>query len=164
MEETSMTDAIIANVIHEISTQLPYSELNTLYNYFATITIRQPFYLVYEFNRYRMKRYNDNHSIMNYKFGSNMFVIILPIEGEIIITTLDIVEKMSGLSLWVTNPQLSEKILQFNVYNYDISKEPIKSPKIIVSELPSRSLILENLHENNSTKVTTLHELLKYPE
>ena len=93
-----------------------------------------------------------------------MFVIILPIECEIIITSLDIIEKISGLSLWVTNPQLSEKIIQFNVYNYDISKEPIKSPKIIVSELPSRSLILENLHENNSTKVTTLQSLLKYPE
>ena len=164
MEESDISKTIIERTIHEISIQIPYCEVNTLYNYLSSITTRQPFYLVYQFERYRMKKYSDNHDILNYKLGSNMFIIILPLEGEVIVTTFNILEKISGLSLWVSSPYMREKLLQFDVYNYDISREPTKSPFIIVSELPSKSFILEDTLNNNKKKVTTVHELLKYPE
>jgi len=179
MTDSMMTDTIIDDIIHELLTQLPYRDIKYMYSYLENITCRHIFHLVKEYKRYRIKAYdnnvnynnvnhnnvnhnNVNYNNVNYKFGSNMFVIILPAEGQVIITSLDIIENISGLSMWVTNSQHREKILQFDIYNYDMSTEPVKSPRIIVTDLPSHSLtLIKNICPLTSdTDIISIHELL----
>jgi len=154
-----MTASIVDDVIHDLSEQIPYRDIKYMYSYLENITCRHVFHLVKEYKLYRIKL-NDNKE--NDKLGGNMFVIILPVEGQVIITTLDIIEKISGLMMWITNSQLREKILQFDIYNYDISTEPMKSPRIIVTDIPSHSLTLikNTCPLTSDTEIITIHELL----
>tara|TARA_Y100000389_G_scaffold37671_1_gene32003 strand:- start:44 stop:532 length:489 start_codon:yes stop_codon:yes gene_type:complete len=160
MTEPTLTDYIVNNIIHEISTQIPYCDINTLCNYLDDISTRSRFYLVKEYQIYKLKTMIGNE--LNYKLSSNMFIIILPLESQVIVTSLDIIEKISGLSLWITNPQLREKILQFDIYNYNMSDETVKSPHIIVTDLPSHSLTLTKLIHDNTEAIVSLHELFMY--
>lgn len=154
------SDDIVDTVILELSSHIPYSDINILYTYLETISTRYISHLVLKFNVYTMSMYCTKD--LNYKLGSNMFIIVLPLEGHVFVTSLDIVNKISGLSLWLTNESLRQKILQFTIYNYDLSREPIKSPRIIVTNLPSESLTLTKLENNNNNadEITTIHELL----
>ena len=114
--ETSITETIIETVIHEILTLLPNRNINFMCNYLGAISSRPAFYLVKEYHHYRLNRhYSDSYGKLKCKVASNMFVIILPLEGIVINTTLDIIKNISGLSLWVTNPHMREKIIQFDI-------------------------------------------------
>ena len=154
-----LSDDIVNTVIRELSSHIPYSDINRLYTYLETICTSYICNLIVRFNIYTMSTKDINDML-----GSNMFIIVLPLEGHVFVTSLDIVSKISGLSLWLTNESLRQKILQFTIYNYDLTREPITSPRIIVTDLPSESLTLTKLendkNNNNTNEITTIHELL----
>lgn len=157
---SSITEAIIETVIHEILTLLPNRNINFMCNYLGGISSQPPFYLVKEYHHYRLNRHYSDYGKLKCKLASNMFVIILPLEGIVINTTLDIIKNISGLSLWVTNPHMREKIIQFDIYNNDISNGKLKSPHIIVTHLPSPSLTLVKLDPDNTEEIITIYDLL----
>ena len=160
MESLNITRDIIETIVDELSVKIPYSDINILYNYLETISTCNIPHLVLRFNNYVMNIYSTPE--LFFKLGSNMFIIVLPLEGQVFITSLDIVSKISGLSLWITDENLSQNILQFTIYNKDICTESTKSPRIIVTDLPSESLTLTttNYNNDNSHEVVTIHELL----
>ena len=133
-----------------------------MYTYLETISTSYICLLIVKFNVYTMSTYCTKD--IKYKLGSNMFIIVLPLEGCVFVTSVDIISKISGLSLWLTNERLKKSILQFTIYNYDLTREPITSPRIIVTDLPSESLTLTKLvndkNNNNTNEITTIHELL----
>ena len=168
MTDSKITDSIVDDVMRELSILLPYRDVIYMYSYLENITGRKLFHLIKEYKKYRIVSNYSFTASSNHKIGSNMFVIILPLEGHVIITTLDIIENISGLSMWITNSQLREKILQFDIYNYDIGTELIKSPRIIVTDLPSHSLTLikntcpltNDTGTGTDTETISIHELL----
>ena len=153
---------ILDTTRYELINLFSYKNDVLLYKYLCSICSKKIYAIKQDSNKYTVC------SLLSYEcqeiFGQNMFIVILPLEGIVYSTTYDIVEKTSGLSMWLTNEKLQSSIIQYDMYNPIISYTSIKSPYIILSDLPSQSL---TLHKNtppntNDSDVVTIYDLIHF--
>ena len=124
-----------------------YSTHRNFTNYLRSLTIKNHFQMFKtDKNGPSIPHIYDN----DYVIGSNLYVVIFPDKGIVIIMTKNDAEKFSGINLWVSEDSDVTKPLRINLY-HDMNL--LISPKIIVTDLPTESIIhsrTENNSNNNS--------------
>ena len=143
-----MSDQSSVEIIKEqIYTICNYSTHRNFTNYLRSLTIKNHFQMFKtDKNGPSIPHIYDN----DYVIGSNLYVVIFPDKGIVIIMTKNDAEKLSGINLWVTGNSDVTKPLRINLY-HDMNL--LISPKIIVTDLPTESIIhsrIENNSNNNS--------------
>ena len=150
---TSMCD----NILNEMDWLIPKNNIVSMHSFLHNLTSRGVLRLIKSKDNYIVIK---SELLSNYNFyGQNKCVIILPIEGIVVVTTLDIAMNISGIRLWYTNPELTKKIRRYDIYDTAMSLNPLSSPQFIVSCLPSDSLTLV---ESDNIVVTLADIVSKY--
>lgn len=143
-----MSDQSSVEIIKEqIYTICNYSTHRNFTNYLRSLTLKNHFQIFkIDKNGPSIPHIYDN----DYVIGSNLYVVIFPDKGIVIIMTKNDAEKFSGINLWVSEDSDVTKPLRINLY-HDMNL--LISPKIIVTDLPTESIIhsrTENNSNNNS--------------
>ena len=142
----TITHSICDDIFNEMDRIMPKNNIVSMHSFLYNLSSYGIFRLIKENSSYIVVK---SIQPLNYNFyGQNKCVIILPIEGIVLVTTLDIAMNMSGIQIWYTNPELIKKIRTYKLYNTMVYHDIITSPHFIVSSLPSDSLTL--VYNNNT--------------
>lgn len=101
----------------------------------------------------------DYQDVMN--FALNLYVVVIVDKGFVIVMSKSDVEKFSGLNLWLTHDE--EQITKSFRLNLYTNGESTLSPNIIITDLPTESIIHSRIvsndidynNDNNETEQNT---------
>tara|TARA_B100001989_G_C24469815_1_gene428603 strand:+ start:572 stop:1030 length:459 start_codon:yes stop_codon:yes gene_type:complete len=82
--------------------------------------------------------------------GSNLYIVVLINEGYVIIMSKYDIEQISGLNLWLNSTINTTTPINIKLNYYGAS---IQSPNIIVTDLPSQSIIYQKINTKSNKKV-----------
>ena len=133
-------------------------------NYVRSLTINGKIYELYQScNKYKAER--NYHSVDECNiYGMNKVLIIFPLEAYVVLCPMNIAIELSGITLYLkySNP-IKYPVKQYTLYNKAVGTNML-SPTIIVTELPSQSVIcpviIDPSGNNSSESVTTIHSLI----
>lgn len=149
-----VSKAMCDGIIHHIDEHIPDSNIVVIHSLLYNLSSNGVIRIIKENENYRAIK---SKSVSDFSFyGPNKCVIILPIEGIVVVTTVNIAMSMSGIHLWYSNPELFKNIRKYNIHDTILVHKRIMSPSFIITDLPSDSITL--LSSTNST--ITLTELL----